>query len=413
MSWSHWLTDATTGLLIRPISIPSFRAKQTVGDFGFTTVKKNLGKAEASGLTVPFSQFDTLRPGCVDVYEQASQSEIASLLSMGRRGLLSCWRYEGCPDERGIPLFWGVLGEAEDSWRDTTFPVYSIPSILSSRFAVRDGQYKDGHSTDTVSYTGLSYRGLASELGSLVTERKNGGTLPVDWTYKGEKGKHERTEYKAWNVQNLMCRQLQENLTNVQDGPDMTYRPYFSDAQHVRNRFLAASDADVYLDADHEPFVLTAHPHGGTLSDFKVSYALPVQRIYATGAGNDQAIVTALAEDLEQISRSADPPILRESVMSDTDITDVQRLKAAAQGMLDANRRPLMQFTGKINANDIRPDGLPIMPFGGFWPGEMFHIDLKGHRRLPDARYDTRLMQVDYDQSANATLTFDVMESPV
>lgn len=486
MTWRHWLTDARTGLIIRPIDIPSFQWEWTISDSSFTTTpqekgSKNLGGDDTSSVTVPFSQFDH-RDADGNLTIRASQSEIASLLSMGRRGLLTTWAYPACADPKGDPLFWGVIGNPQDHWLDTTFPLSSIPDILAERFAIRDGQYHDGRSTDTVTYSGLSQRGLASELGSMATEQKNGGMLPIDWTYRGEKaapgylwyehtawadsddgtknftvsyaagrkymgtctdhstadpstpsayewksydaktvgrandgptGRPANTALQAWNVQNLMVRRMHEDIANAGGGPDMTWAPYWADSQHVRMRFLAASDGDQYLETNHPPIVLTAGPRGGSLEKLVVDYAPAIQRWYATGAGADAATVTALAEDMSQITGSHDPPILREAVFSDSDVTDWRELKRRAQGLLAANRLPLMQFTGTIHADDMRSDGLPAHPFGSFRPGEMFYIDIQGHRRLPDGRYTTRLMRMNGDQSGEATCVFDAIPCPV
>ncbi|MFT8330312.1 hypothetical protein [Bifidobacterium psychraerophilum] len=411
MSWRHWLTDARTGMIVRPIDIPSFAWTMSIGDFGFTTTAKNLGEADVSNLTLPWSQFDEYDDAGVLVH-RATPAELNHTLGMGRRALCSSWVYEGVADRRGTPILWGALGEREDSWLDVTFPLYSPMTLMGSRYAIRDGAFQDGRSTDTVSWTGLSLRGLASNLIDLAVNGKNGGALPFDCTYINEPGSHQRTDYKAWNVQNLDVKSLLTNIANVQGGPDMTFRPYWSDGSHVRVRHLAGSDADIYLDTDHAPLALNSFPGGGSLEELKISYATPIQRVYATGAGTDESVVTAIAEDLSQVTGSIDPPILRETAYSDTDAANVANLKPKALSVLDANKHTMMQLTGSIDVDDTDAVGRPIHPLGSFWPGQACEISVTGHRTLPDGTYTTRLMEMSGDQSGKVTVKFDVMDAP-
>lgn len=411
MTWAHWLTDARTGRIIRRIDLPSFSWEMSVSDFGFSTTDRNPGETDASSLSVPFSQFDEYDADGM-LLHRSTPAQVNGMLAIGRRAIVSSWMYEGMADPRGVPMWWGALGDPEDSWDATTFPLTSPMSLLAARAVIRDGAFHDGKSTDTVSYTGLSLRGIASELGSLVTEGKNGGGLPFDWTYRGESGNHQRTDYKAWNVQNVFAKQLLTNIVNVQNGPDMTFRPYWKDDATCRVRFLAGSDADVYLDMDHEPIDLTCSPQGGSLEDVTVDYRHATQRIYATGAGTDESVVTALAEDMTEITSKPDPPILMEATWSDTDVTDVKLLKSKAMSVLNSNRRVMMQLSGVIHVNDLDGNGRPAHPLGSFWPGEMFHIHIRGHRRLPDDSYPMRLMKMSGDQSDAVKLQFDVMDAP-
>jgi hypothetical protein len=383
----------------------------SISDFGFTTTAKNLGEADASNLTLPWSQFDDYDDAGV-LTHRASPAELNHMLSMGRRALCSSWVYEGVADKRGTPILWGALGERQDSWLDTTFPVYSPMTLMGSRYAIRDGAFKDGKSSDTVSWTGLSLRGLASNLIDLVVNGKNGGLLPFDCTYLNESGTHQRTDYQAWNVQNLDVKSLLTNIANVQGGPDMTFRPYWADGSRVRVRFLAGSDADVYLDINHAPLALNSFPGGGSLEELTVDYALPYQRVYGTGAGTDESVITAIAEDLSPVTGSSDPPILREIAYADTDAATLQNLKPKVQAVLNANKRTTMQLTSSIDVNDTDASGRPLHPLGSFWPGQVCELSVTGHRTLPDGTYATRLMEMSGDQSSKVAVKFDVMDAP-
>lgn len=403
MTWRHWIIDARDGRIIAPIDIPSFSWELSVSDFGFeTTSDKGTGKEDETGLTIPWTALDAHTP--------AGRS---SLLDSERRGILTCWAADPTdPEDMGTPIMWGKIGPREDTLLDTTFSLESPLTILQSRYAVREGAFKDGTSKDTVSFGNLSFRGICSELGRLATDSKQGGGLPIDWTYLGEPGGHQRTNYQAWNVQNLACSQLITNIANSKGGPDVAFRPYRAGTQHARVRFLAGSDADVYLDMDHPPIVLSFHAGFGSLEDLTVDYQDGYQRWYATGAGQDESTITAYWEDMSAITRGDDPPILREAVYGDTDTDNVQLLKQHLEGVASRGAHRLMQLTGSIDFNDTDTRDMPIHPCGSFWPGERVDLDVDGFPTLPDGRYELRLMEMSGDQTSKASLKFDVLEAP-
>jgi hypothetical protein len=147
------------------------------------------------------------------------------------------------------------------------------------------------------------------------------------------------------------------------------------------------------------------------LEDLTISYALPYQRVYGTGAGTDASVLTTLAEDLTSITSSMDPPILREMTYSDSDAANLGVLKPKAQAALNANKVMAMQFTGSIYGDDTDSSGKLLHPLGSFWPGEIFYLDIAGFPTLPDGRYKTRLMEMSGDQSSKVKLQFDVMDA--
>ncbi len=400
MSWRHWIIDVRYGRVIAPIDIPSFSWDLSISDFGFQTTDKGTGKADESSLTIPWSALDAHTPSGRD-----------SLLDSRRRGILTCWVCDlQDPEDMGTPIMWGKIGSREDTLLDTTFSLESPMAILQSRYAIRDGAFHDGTSTDTISFDALSFRGICSELGRVATDAKQGGSLPIDWTYLGEAGTHQRTNYQAWNVQNLSVSQLITNIANSKGGPDVAFRPYWADASHARVRFLAGSDADVYLDMDHPPILLSSYAGAGSLEGLTVDYQDGYQRWYATGAGQDESIITAYWEQMDEITHMQDPPILREAVYGDTDTDNLALLKEHLAGVATAGR--LMQITGSIDFNDTDSRGMPIHPCGSFWPGEQVDLDVVGFPTLPDGRYELRLMEMSGDQTSKAALKFDVLNAP-
>ena len=77
-----------------------------------------------------------------------------------------------------------------------------------------------------------------------------------------------------------------------------------------------------------------------------------------------------------------------------------------------ANRRPLCQLSGEMNANDVDANGLPLHPLGSFWPGETFDVAIDGFPDWPDGVTTMRLMQMSGDQTGKVTLKFDPIAEP-
>lgn len=404
MSWRACLCDTMTGLLGQQIDIPGFTWSMTVGDSSFSTTRdKGVGADEASGLQLPWSQI----PG-------STPTARADALMCGKRGLILFWH--GAMDgdaSLGTPIIGGVFGVRSSSQQDVSIPLDSIPTVLGDRILAHEGGFgaNQAHTAPGgFAWQGLSLRAIACEVIRQCTSVKPGGTLPIDLPWIGERGSHQRTDYQDWDVQNQSCKQILTKLANVIGGPDMQFRPYLADSQHVRYRFEAGSDGDVYL-GQKTVHSLSYHPCGGTIEGLKVDRMAPTQRFYATGAGSDKATICCLAEDLTLCHRS-DPWPLREGVYSDPDAKNWDVLKSHAQAKLAANSKPLMQLSGTIDANDVDASGMPLHALGTFWPGEIFEISITGFPDLPDGIYRQRLMKMSGDQTGKVTLLFDICEDP-
>ena len=262
--------------------------------------------------------------------------------------------------------------------------------------------YKDySERTVTVTTTVYSFDGNGNQTGS---------TTSTDGPHKTILPRQTVAEYKDFNISNHRCSDILKSIANSDGGPDMQFRPYLSDSQHIRFRFIAGSDGDVYLNQDKR-LSLSCSPSGGTLENVKIDRAAPFMRVYATGAGSDSGTMCCQSEDLALVNRE-DPYPLRETTVSSTDSKTYELLASAANGMLNANRLPLMQLSGEIDVNDCDATGLPLHPLGSFWPGEMFDIAIDGFPDLPDGVYPMRLMRMSGDETGKVTLKFDPVGDP-
>ena len=262
--------------------------------------------------------------------------------------------------------------------------------------------YKDySERTVTTTTTVYSFDGNGNQTGS---------TTSTDGPHKTILPRQTVVEYKDFNISNHRCSDILKSIANSDGGPDMQFRPYLSDSQHIRFRFLAGSDGDVYLNQDKR-LSLSCSPYGGTLENIKIDRAAPYMRVYATGAGSDSGTMCCQMDDLSLVKRE-DPYPLRETTVGSTDSKTYELLASAANGMLNANRLPLMQLSGEIDVNDCDAMGLPLHPLGSFWPGEMFDIAIDGFPDLPDGVYPMRLMRMSGDETGKVTVKFDPVADP-
>ena len=395
MAWRAYLGDTMTGLLDRPIDLPSFSWAVSVSDCSLATNRdKGAGTEEWSGVTVPWTAIGESGPAARE-----------SALSPLRRCLALVWEGEG---GESVPVLWGAIGQRTDTWLDTSFSLDSAMALLSRRLVVAEGAYgtgPGGTSPGSVRLEGLSYRGIVSELVRLATSAKPGGLLPIDLPHLGEEGTRAR-EYPAFDAQNNRASDLIGNLCDVLGGPDVQLRPYMADASHVRLRLEAGSDADRFL-GQGPVHTLTCFPGGGTLQNLTVDRAGPVMRVYASGAGTDAAQVCHLSEDLS-LCTTRDPWPLVEDVLSDPDTDSLDVLAKHSDATLAGNRRPLMQLSGEVDLADPR-----VPAPGSMWPGERVDLAVDGFPTLPDDVYHCRLMEMRGDQSTRVSLTFDVMDAPI
>lgn len=404
MLYRSYLFDTLTGQLGAPIDLTSISWDISVSDCALSTTRNHdLGSATGSGISIPWSAV----PG-------ADAAARRNAISPLRRGVMVfAMTDDDLAQERiGTPFIGGFIGLRHDDADGTSFDLISPLGMLEHRYMLRENKYGAGAnhtSTDTITLRNLSMRAIACAIGKQCTGMKPSGYLPIDWPYTDEPGSHERT-YEAWDVQNLSAAHLLDLLSNVDDGPDMQFRPYISDdARYVGWRFEAGSDGTLHL-GETVTHALAYHPDGGMLQDLQVDRIAPAQRVYASGSGTDKAQVTVLCEDLTMCQLDADPYPLYEMTYADSDTDKASLLTAHARAVLESNRMPLMQLKASVNISQHDASGMPLMPLGGFWPGERFDLDIRDYPPLPDGVYRTRLMQMNGDAGDTVRLTFDVME---
>lgn len=385
--WSTYLFDVLSGRLIAPIDIPNASWSMTVSNASLSTTKdKGTGEDDISGLTVPWSAV----PG--ETRETKNE-----MLAEYRRGLCLMW------DNK--PVVAGIIYDREDTALDVSFSVMSVLDFLERRIVIQEGTFGmvgSGTTSSVLSFKNKSLRGIAAGIGQHCTS-KPGGYLPIDWQYVDEKGSHERT-YSGYNVSNNNFKHLVENITNAQGGCDIQFRPVIEN-NNLHWLFVAGSDTEPYLEQLDIVPTLAWSSYGGTIENIKVTHAAPVMRVYSTGAGQDEAKLCAMAEDLTLCKIQDSYPII-ETDKSFSSIEEWWSLYHCAERLLSATKYPLMQIRGTVYANDH------IIVPGEFWTGQSVDVDIQGFPSLPDGIYEMRVMEMSGDLTDKIDLIFDVILNP-
>ena len=297
-----------------------------------------------------------------------------------------------------------VKGKREERTRDRQKTVRTGRVVTVVKTVTKPKGSTRIEKTVTKTVTTYSYDSNGKETGS--TKKTEGPTTTVE-------AKPSIVKYRDFNVTNHRCADILRSIANSAGGPDMQFRPYLTeDGQHIRFRFLAGSDGDVYLHQDKRLSLAYCAGRACTLENLTVDRAQPVQRVYGVGAGTGKGTLTHLAEDLSLVNRG-DPWPLVEATYQDSKAEEINVLRGGATAMLQANRYPLMQVKGEINAFDVDASGLPLHPLASFWPGEVFDVSIQGFPDVPDSVYAMRLMQMSGDETGRVEVTFDIMRDPV
>jgi hypothetical protein len=293
-------------------------------------------------------------------------------------GVLWTFTYDGVE----YPWEGGPFTDAGDEDLTTmSFPWGGIRAVLEHRHLERDLEYK-----------GLS---LGSIAWAVVQEGmdKPGGALPIvhgspDET-RADGADHQRT-YERFNFSNNNVDKRLTELSNVRRGPDIMFRPRWTDDSHTRIEWVMVHGTERnprILQTWTPDFDMTPARSGIYSPSVTTSADHIADRVIATGSGEGDGTAIAIEQDLSAIAQGR--PFL-EKVISNTDQEDEARLAETAAGELAVSRRPLTQLTMSVRAND------PKFPVGSYHVGDAANvITPKGaFVALPGRSYDMRVIKM-------------------
>lgn len=376
--WGFYVFDTLSGQILHNLPPVQFTWSNQIGDASIKgAIDKNA--IQKQSLVWPWESLP-----------QIGQAELNDLLMPDKRGILITF------DDR--PWLWGIIGDREDTFTDTSFPVNGASTFFSG--------YKLVNSFDSWSaraaaweQSGLSLGTIAKRMVQTVLE-KPGANIPMTFdddevtaNLPGHDTKYHERIFVPYDIANLTVSDLLKNISNVDGGPDIDFRPYIKDGRVVLHMCFG-TEANPYIEQSSD-IVFPISARASAVSGFKntLSASYRADRVYATGSGQDEGTLTATAEDLSAVQ--AGYP-LREASVSSTSVTVVDTLRDNARAALSP--WPLSQWEVTVRA-DYAPH-----PLGTYFPGDEAIFPIRGFPTIPDGDYKARIVAMSGSEGMDVKL---------
>lgn len=252
-----------------------------------------------------------------------------------------------------------VMGPPAESETTATLACRGIGAVFEKRVVLAQEPVASPNDPQTalmksvVSLTGMSLGTIAQE----VVKRsvaKVGGTLPIVYGTPRETGATlNRRNYEGFNLSNNGAWKRLTELTKVRNGPDIMFRPRWTDdGTHLEWVMVNGTAAQPQIAQDWTMDLDTTSTRSPISKvDVKTDAARIANRVYWTGAGEGAGILARVVQDL---SRLDDQMPLLEVVGSTSDSENGDLVRTHAEAELAAARAPITQISVKIDGADQR-----------------------------------------------------------
>ncbi len=243
-----------------------------------------------------------------------------------------------------------ILNVPSVSRTQVGFQAGSLWDLLAHRIATAD-DYQSGAgealAVSTLSLTG-SLGTIAWQL-VLAAQARTGGALPIVHGSPTEPDPTNERNWKGFDLANLGVAHLLELLSGVIGGPDIRFDVEWANEEHRRVQWVMRHGTRVSPDIPQSVMLVAdaTAPRGRTSEPQVVCDWQPAAKIYATGAGQDQATMIAIVEDSYLLNNM---PLL-ESTMSDTSAEDLSLLTQRAQTRLERGRTMTVQVNMSLDTD--------------------------------------------------------------
>ncbi|MEJ1195083.1 hypothetical protein [Pseudarthrobacter sp. CCNWLW207] len=274
-------------------------------------------------------------------------------------------------------------------------------SILDKIKALNWAQIVGGMAVTRTSldFTGLSLGGVAREYVrvSIFANPHNPG-LPIVLPAVAETGSNER-HHKGYELPYLG--DLLRKLTQVEDGPDIAFRPRYNAADLTRIEWVMThgSTASPLLYQVGADWVWDGTTEESGVSGIGVAEDATgmADRVWQPGAGSELEMKLASAQDLDLILNAEYP--WTEADAASKDVEDQGILQAHANAGMAAARRPIETWDTTVQASTN-----PIL--GEYEPGDFAMIIVPDdHPMIAPGPRRVRIMAIDGDNSQKVKLT--------
>lgn len=330
----------------------------------------------------------------------------SSLQGIGRRwwspwraGILLTFTAAGQSEE---PIAAGPIVSPPDEYPDSlSFRIEGIRSLLEWRFA-HDKEYPPGDEAamrkSKLYYADSALDRIAQDLVKRATAKK-GGTLPIVFGPRSPAANGTTRTYHGYDLANIGVDKLLGQLSDVEGGPDIMFRPEWVDAesrQHIRWRMMNGNDISPAIPQQWTMDVDLGRPRG---VDSEVSmntrgdhYA---NRVYATGAGEGAGLAIV---GRERNALFDDYFPLMERTVSVSSATKTSTLASHASAGLSTT--PLVELNVTVDGSD------PAAALGRWHVGDKARVTIKGWFSIPDGTYELRVVRAAGDLDSPHTVLY-------
>lgn len=214
------------------------------------------------------------------------------------------------------------------------------------------------------------------------SEKKVGGSLPINYPIPEENGTHERN-YKGFNVSNLSADAVLTKLSNVRGGPDILFKPRLLAPNRLVFDFWTGTNFDPRIQQFSFPnWDVTPKKNYVPNLRLTTTGAYQTFRVYATGAGQDEGIKMDVVANSAPMQQGF--PLLETSIGTSKS-EDIAVVRASGIGNLAMNTNKLQEVE-----LHVRADG--VYKLGTFWPGDLTELTVSGFITLGSGTHRMRLL---------------------
>ena len=288
-----------------------------------------------------------------------------------------------------------ITGWSAETAEALTLEFSGIRRVLERRTVTVE--YPDGMNVDA-KFANVSLGTLAWRIVDLALD-KPGGRLPIIHGTPDESGTESRTFY-AWDVANLNAETALQEVIDTEGGPDVMFRPTFTDDSHSFLRWVMVHGTKA------SPVIgQTFVPDWDTTPAKSMVESVSLQssadhlatRVWATGAGEGKGTLVRVATDATFLEAGG---VFLETVYSEPDRTNGNALLAYAKGQLQTLGDMIDQVSLGVRASDARA------PLGSWFVGDKAAVTLAGWLSIPDGTHQMRIIGASGDLEDAVTIQF-------
>lgn len=311
-----------------------------------------------------------------------------------------------------------VLGEDyDDGGSGTSFTGIGLLGLLVDRRAlVNAARTTRGGITGTDADFAFGTGTVSEKGGPIPADRQNlalatvikrlvenamaepGGDLPIDLPDEEFSGETQR-DFPGYELGSVGARVLE--ITQVTGGPEIELVPYFTSAERqvVRHRLLTGiPDNDGRLGNLTYPHVWDTG-RGLVQISFSRNGQNRTNRSWEKGAGTDRAVKSGFAEDLTGVTTghgAGTRPLLETIGSSHTNASEDDSLQGyAASNVVNGQRGQLtLKAVVRTDGTDGQSRRTRSPRLIEVSPGDTGVLNITRHRRLPDGRYEVRILRM-------------------